>query len=282
MASDQTEPALTDSDGAPENGNQPTRFNAVAANGKGAPFLVIDKLGILAEDFNGDGLVNPGETITYVITIQNIGSSAAEDVRLSDPLPVLTTMSSGSVTATHGAVLSENPVTVNIGQINPGEVVTVRFRAHIDADAPNGSSVLNTATVTQAGSGPLRAQQTTIILNTPAVVGSLCGSVFKDCDQDGARDPLERGLSGVTVHLFRGNGAWIATATTNFLGVYRFKGVPEGPYKVQDVAPPGYLSSTPKEVSVAIREGETSTASFGLQTLNGPCQRKIYLPLIMN
>jgi uncharacterized repeat protein (TIGR01451 family)/fimbrial isopeptide formation D2 family protein len=282
MASDQTESALTDSDGAPENGNQPTRFNAVAANGVGSPSLVIDKLGILAEDFNGDGLVNPGESITYVITIQNIGSSAAEDVRLSDPLPALTTISTGSVTSTHGAVLSENPVTVNIGQINPGEVVTVRFRTRVDAGAPNGTSVLNTATVSQAGSGPLQAQQTTFILSAPAIVGSLCGSVFKDCDQDAVRDPLERGLSGVTVHLFRGNGTWIATATTNFLGVYRFEGVPEGPYKVQDVVPPGYLSSTPKEVSVSIIEGETSTASFGLQTQNGPCQRKIYLPLIVN
>ena len=282
VTSDQTEPLLTDSDGAPENGSQPTRFNAVAANGVGSPSLVLDKLGVLAEDFNGDGLVNPGETITYVITIQNIGSSAAEDVRLSDPLPALTTMSSGSVTSTHGAVLSENPVTVNIGPINPGEVVTVRFRAHIDAHAPNGSSVLNTATVSQAGSGPLQARQTTFILSAPAVVGSLCGSVFKDCNQDAARDPLERGLSGVTVHLFRGNGTWIATATTNFLGVYRFNGVPEGTYQVQEVVPPGYLPSTPKEISVSIVEGETSTASFGVQTQNGPCQRKIYLPIMVN
>ncbi len=280
--SDQTGPVLTDSDGAPENGSQPTQFNAVAANGKGSPSLVLDKLAILTEDFNGDALVNPGETISYVITIQNIGSSAAGDVRLSDPLPALTTMSPGSVTSTHGAVLSENPVTVNIGPINPGEVVTVRFRTHIAANAPNGASVLNTATVSQAGSGPLQAQQTTIILSSPAVVGSLCGSVFKDCDQDGARDPLERGLSGVTVHLFRGNGTWIATATTNFLGVYRFNDVPEGTYKVQEVIPSGYLSSTPKEVSVSILEGETSTASFGLQTLNSPCQRKIYLPIIVN
>jgi len=281
VASDQTESALTDSDGAPENGSQPTQFNAVAANGKGSPSLVLDKLAILTEDFNGDGLVNPGEAITYVITIQNIGSGAAEDVRLSDPLPALTTMSSGSVTSTHGAVLSENPVTVNIGQINPGEVVTVRFRAHIDAGAPNGASVLNTATVSQAGSGPLQAQQTTIILSAPAVVGSLCGSVYKDCDNDATRDPLERGISGVTVHLFRGNGTWTATATTNFLGVYRFNNVPVGAYTVQEVVLTGYTAVGPTAVPVSIAEGQTAHASFALRVCDG-CIKKIYLPLILN
>ncbi len=281
-ASDQTESALTDSDGAPENGSQPTRFNAVAANDVGAPSLVMEKLAVLTEDFNGDGLVNPGEAITYIITLQNIGSSAAEDVRLSDPSPTLTNMISGSVTSTHGVVLSENPVTVNIGQLNPGEIVIVRFRARIRADVPNGSSVLNTATVSQAGGEPLQAQQTTLVLSAPVVVGSLCGSVYKDCDQDATRDPLERGLSGVTVHLFRANGTWIATATTNFLGVYRFNGVPEGTYTVQEVVPQGYLPSTPKELSVSVIEGGTSTSSFGVQTQNSPCQRRIYLPIIVN
>jgi len=242
---------------------------------------VVDKTSVLAEDLNGDGLANPGETIDYLIIIRNIGSRVANDVRLSDPIPAWTTLGTGSVSTSSGAVVSENPVTINMGPISAGGVVTVRFRVRINPSTPHGSFVVNTATVTQAGFGPIQAQESTLVVSAPTAIGTLCGSVFKDCDEDGIRDPLERGLSGVTVYLIHENGTWLASATTNFLGVYRFSVVSVGPYTVQELVPPGYTAAGPTMLPVTITEGQTAHASFALRVCDG-CIKKIYLPLIMH
>ena len=78
--SDQTDPGLSDSNGDPSDGDQPTVFSAV--NGvAGTPLLDVEKRWEQAGDADGDGLVDPGDTIDYTITIQNTGSAAATDVR---------------------------------------------------------------------------------------------------------------------------------------------------------------------------------------------------------
>ncbi len=278
--SDQTAPRLTDSDGTEANGFQPTEFTAVNPGNLGAPNLAAEKTALNAEDLNGNGLVNPGEAVDYIVTVQNRGSAAAVDVRLSDPLPPWTAPVPGSVTTTAGVVVSESPVTVNIGSIAPGETVTVRYRVRLDAGTPHGTFVTNTATITPGGLSPLQAQASTLVVSAPTSVGALCGSVYKDCDEDGQRDPLERGLSGVTVYLLHENGTWLASATTNFLGVYRFNSVPVGAYTVQTVVPAGYTSSGPTTRPVTIAEEQTSQASFALRVCDG-CIKKVYLPLIV-
>ena len=213
--------------------------------------------------------------------MQNRGSREATDVRLNDPVPVRTSLVAGSVTTSQGVVVSEIPVAINVGTVSPGQVVTVRFRVRIDPDTPQGTFVVNTATVTQAGFSPIQAQESTLVVSAPTAIGSLCGSIFKDCDEDGTRDPLERGLSGVTVYLLHENGTWLASATTNFLGVYTFNNVPVGDYTVQEIVPSGFSAAGPMALPVSIAEGQTAHASFALRVCDG-CIKKIFLPLILN
>ncbi len=145
--SDQTGSLKTDSNGDPTDGNQPTTFIAVASGG-GTPLVDVQKRWQLAVDLNGDGLMNPGDTIGYTITVRNTGSAAATNVRLADSIPAFTTVVAGSALTSQGVILSEIPLGVNIGTVNPGGLVTVSFAATVDSGSPACTIIANQATVT--------------------------------------------------------------------------------------------------------------------------------------
>ena len=136
-----------------------------------------------------------GEAVDYIVTVQNRGSAAAVDVRLSDPLPPWTAPVAGSDHHGRRGGLGK-PSDGKHGSIAPGETVTVRYRVRLDAGTPHGTFVTNTATITPGGLSPLQAQASTLVVSAPTSVGALCGSVYKDCDEDGQRDPLERASAG--------------------------------------------------------------------------------------
>ncbi len=143
--SDQTDPGFTDSNGDPSDGAQPTEFTAVDGVA-GAPALDVEKRWRLAIDADGDGLVDPGDTLAYTITLENLGSAAAIDVRLADTIPADTAVVAGSAATSQGVVVSEDPLDVNIGDIGPGGFVTVSFRVTVNAGTPDGTIIPNQAT----------------------------------------------------------------------------------------------------------------------------------------
>jgi uncharacterized repeat protein (TIGR01451 family)/fimbrial isopeptide formation D2 family protein len=148
--SDQTTPGLSDSNGDSSDGNQPTTISAV--NGiPGTPILDVEKRWSLSVDVDGDGLVDPGDELTYVITTLNTGSAPATDVRFNDSIPVDTTVVSGSVFTSIGLVVTEDPVSVNIGILDPGQLVSVNFMVTVDAGTADGTIIPNQATVTATG-----------------------------------------------------------------------------------------------------------------------------------
>ena len=61
----------------------------------GAPSISAAKTGVLdtsaGSDLNGNGLVNPGDRLTYTVTIPNAGPDAATGVNLSDTIDANTT-----------------------------------------------------------------------------------------------------------------------------------------------------------------------------------------------
>lgn len=148
--SDETDSILTDSNLDPDDGNQPTSFIATD-NGSGTPSIDVEKRWSLAVDANGDGLVNPNETVAYSIVVQNVGSAPATDVNLSDAIPANMTLVSGTVTTSRGAVVTESPVLINIGTMDPGAVVLVTFRTTVDGGTADGTIIPNQATVTGDG-----------------------------------------------------------------------------------------------------------------------------------
>ncbi|PIE71573.1 MAG: hypothetical protein CSA22_01735 [Deltaproteobacteria bacterium] len=146
--SDQTDPVLTDANGDPSDGTQPTTFTAVDGSAAGSPEIDLQKRWSLSSDVNGNGVVNPGDSIAYTLTLTNTGSADAQNVRLSDPVPVNTTMVPGSVTTSCGVVIGENPVSVNVGTLAPGKVVNISFRVTVNSGTPGGTLIANQATAT--------------------------------------------------------------------------------------------------------------------------------------
>ncbi|MEG1452431.1 SdrD B-like domain-containing protein, partial [Brevundimonas sp.] len=88
------------------------------------------------------------------------------------------------------------------------------------------------------------------------------GSVYKDIDRDGTRDPEDTPIKGVVIELYE-NGNLIATTTTDADGNYSFVDLPSGNYTIRETQPDGYGSSTPNEVQVNLTPGVEQSIDFG-------------------
>ncbi|MCP4661168.1 MAG: DUF11 domain-containing protein [bacterium] len=102
----------------------------------GPPELEATKTDALAADHDGNGLVSPGDHIGYENTIANVGQGDATAVVLDDSVPDHTAIVAGSVTTSHGTILSESPLEVEIGALAPEETATVTFEVTIAAPFP--------------------------------------------------------------------------------------------------------------------------------------------------
>jgi uncharacterized repeat protein (TIGR01451 family)/fimbrial isopeptide formation D2 family protein len=146
--SDQTGPVASDGNGDSADGQQATVFTATAGSGGDGPRLDVQKRWRLIGDANADGLVNPGETIEYQISLRNTGATPAFNVALTDPIPPQTTLVAGSVVTSQGLVTTETPnVQVNLGTVNPSGLVIVSFRVVIDLSVASGTVIANQAVV---------------------------------------------------------------------------------------------------------------------------------------
>ena len=113
-----------------------------------APELVVEKTDVLFGDNDGDGVASPGDELLYQIAIANAGNTGATSVALADPIPLATAVVPGSVQTSQGTVVGEDPVTVDLGQIDGGGTATVSFRVTIDQPFPSDrTDVANQATV---------------------------------------------------------------------------------------------------------------------------------------
>ncbi|MEM8960297.1 MAG: Calx-beta domain-containing protein [Acidobacteriota bacterium] len=112
--------------------------------------LSVSKIDTLSLDANGNGVANPGDELTYTITVTSTGTAIVRDVVLSDPVPTASTLVASSLGTDTGVVSGETPPTVTIGDLAPGAVATVSFRVAIDDPFPSGGAdeIANQASVT--------------------------------------------------------------------------------------------------------------------------------------
>jgi len=100
------------------------------------------------------------------------------------------------------------------------------------------------------------ATKTVATLQPP---GSISGTVYRDADNDGARDSGEAGIAGVNVYLdANGNGrpdAGERTATTDAAGRYTLSPLTSGAYTVRLVTPAGLVRTAPGEGSYSVKLG---------------------------
>ena len=75
-------------------------------------------------------------------------------------------------------------------------------------------------------------------------LGSIAGRVLNDVNGNGAIDPGDTPLQGVTVHLFNSTGTTeLALTTTNATGGYSFTGLAAGSYRVVETNLPNYIDT---------------------------------------
>jgi uncharacterized repeat protein (TIGR01451 family) len=96
-------------------------------------------------------LVAPGEILTYIIEIVNIGPEDAENVTLTDSVQGALTNPEFSIDG--GATFNPWLGSVNFGTLTPGETVTVLLRGIVNLDTPFGI-IENEATVSSTTPDP--------------------------------------------------------------------------------------------------------------------------------
>ncbi len=109
------------------------------------PFIEVEKAAI---DTNG-GVVRPGDTIRYEVTIWNYGCADLENNpghEFIDALPAGIT-ATGQITETSGTAALEGGDIVWDGSIPAGGSVTITYRVEIDGDLETGTQICNQGVV---------------------------------------------------------------------------------------------------------------------------------------
>lgn len=140
------------------------------------------------------GTARVGDSVTYTINVTNLGGSVATDVTVEDSLPAI--LRPTGVTSSKGeASLSGQTVRVTIGDLAPGETVTITVQATVVAQpaAPNNR---NLATVSSSSpDANLDNNQASVPLD-PAVVPAVLPTTG---DAGQGLGPLAAMLLGLTL-----------------------------------------------------------------------------------
>lgn len=171
-----------------------------------APTVSATKTAALTGDVDGDTLADPGDALTYTITVTNSGNAGATSVSLTDTPDSNTTLVTGSVTTSAGTITTGNGVgdsfvNVNIGTIAAsGGSATITFTVLVDDPLPPGvTTVSNQGTISGSNFGSLPTDDpavagstdptvTTLTL-TPLVSATKTAVLFADTDGDNLADP---------------------------------------------------------------------------------------------
>ena len=137
------------------------------------PLLFAPKTAVLQDDQSSPGIVDPGDTLRYTITVFNNGTVAATLATLTDQVPAntiyvadSTTLNGEPVGQPDGGVfplaagidISSSDLTPPLpgageGVLNPGESAVVQFDLLVDSSAVPGTLITNQAQVGTAENG---------------------------------------------------------------------------------------------------------------------------------
>lgn len=140
------------------------------------PEFTVSKTSTLYTDVDGDGFIDPGDTITYTIRVNGIGPAPLFNVVVTDPLPANTTYVANSTTyalytAAPSAVADDASGTAypldgtgkTVAFVTPYQYFTYTFRARIDSPLPAGvSTISNTVTAKMNVASMAQTADTTV------------------------------------------------------------------------------------------------------------------------
>jgi uncharacterized repeat protein (TIGR01451 family)/fimbrial isopeptide formation D2 family protein len=234
LSSSELEPELTDADGVPSNGRQPT----VIVVGD-VQLLSITKEVLVV----GGGAALPGSELEYVIRVNNISTLPATGVLVTDDLdpdvaPVEDPLNylgdqvtyvngSGSMIGSAAGVTFADAILTadygsQYGDLPPGATIVVRFRVQINATITSGTTIINQGEVQWNG----QSKSARVSIDVGATPGStsLNGYVWHDFDLDNTLDSNELPFEGWSVELYR-NSQLLATVVTDATGAYHLNGL---------------------------------------------------------
>lgn len=257
VGSNELPPQLTDADGTPANGYQPTQVVV----GNAQRLTITKKVAVV-----GGGAALVGSQLEYVVQVTNIGAVPASSVVITDTLPFSAvvpprfTLSyvAGSATmnsATTGVTIAGTTITADYatahGNLAPGATVELRFRAQIDAGVL-GATITNTATVTWDTPSLTASASASIDIGGAAGSAALNGRVWHDANFNNIFDSTELPLAGWQVQVYA-NGLRVASVLTDTSGVYQVLGL--APYSTTNI---------PYELRFLAPGAGANTASLGL------------------
>ena len=212
-------------------------------------------------DFNTNGLRNVGEPGIATVALTLTGTDDRGNA-VSRPV---TTDASGNYTM--GSLRPSNAGGYTITETQPAGFNNGPNPPLGGADSLGG---------TRAASGPTFGIVISAIPVAPNQNGinytfgelggtTVSGLVFIDRNRDGVLQPIETGrIAGVTIQLIDPvTSAVIATTTTDATGNYVFTGAPVGNYRIFEVQPAGFGSSTPDTLNVTIPVAGLTNQNFG-------------------
>ena len=259
---------LTDGDGNPANGAQPT----VVVVGAVQALSITKQVTVV-----GGGPALPGSTLEYLVTVTNFAAVPALSVDITDDLaasapgqlayvPGSATMngSAAGVTVTGSTIDADDGATY--GPLAPGATVTLRFRATLAPGLAMGTVVTNTGVVTWSTPAQTASASVSIVVGGIPGEAALNGSVWHDANFDQVQGAGERALAGWSVDLYRDN-ALLHTSVTDVSGAYHIvnlepNDITGSPYELRFRAP-GATATT------AMLGRAASPFTNGLQRITG-------------
>ncbi len=197
-------------------------------------------------DENG-GDVEPGDALTYTITLVNGGGVDATQALIDDTLPPGLSYVAGSATG-DGTIAFQSTaggagiITASNVTVRAGGRAQLQFRVKVLANVALGSTIRNEAGVRATPLDSRLAMPVVVVVGQAQGTSSVSGKVAWDLNSDGLVGDGDRPLPGFQVLVRRADlngGAPIKTVIADAQGNYRANDLPPAGYGIEVVSPEG-------------------------------------------
>ena len=251
-------------------------------------------------DLDGDGYISAGDIIEWPINVLNVSRLPVPDIIVEDVIPTDTTYVANSTyvcwdTDEDGLYESEVLLADNVvgtafpldeggfnygtayGSLPVGGSFTVRFRVRI-------ANPVSSGTIAILNDGSATAFDWTDPVGDRVFLRARLGDfVWWDENGDGIQDATEGGMPEVTVTLYDGEGHIVRnvdgtqmTSITDATGLYDFKGLLPGSYRVEFLLPPptdlSYTEISPRNAT----SDDLDSDAYPSTDATNPCRTDMF------
>lgn len=151
----------------------------------------------------------PGDVVGYRLLVENTGTTVANNIVITDQLPLGVNYVANSVQASPqtptSVTASDRTLQLTFPSLPPDQPLTIAYAALLTPDAVRGSG-RNVAQVGADGLGFVSASAQLVI--RPGILadcGTIIGRVFEDKNFDGEQQPGEPGIPNAVIFMDDGN-----------------------------------------------------------------------------